>query len=364
MDIQLPISKSVANRLQILGRDVLQGIPALDIPQDVLVMYNALHSQEEDVNLYNCGTAMRFLTAYFALTPCRHTLLCDYRMSQRPIAPLVDALRQLGAEIEYAGINGYPPLRIAGKHLKGGVVELDGKISSQFTSALMLCSHLTDNGITIRHSTPCVSRPYIELTQAIIDNPDYPVESDWSAAAFWYEYVAINDKQDITLKNLRLDSKQGDKVVADIFRQLGVETQADGNDIRLVKTQPSTICLQCDFSHCPDLYPAVVATCYALRIKTHFSGIDTLQYKESNRIVAMQQALMEIENRGQNIIVDSHNDHRIAMALAMLNTLYGNMTITNPECVGKSYPRFWQQYEPLYEANEQKKLASLPCRNQ
>lgn len=348
MTASLPISKSIANRLLILGRDATYGIPACDLPHDVLIVQRALNcdlstTDITTIDIEDCGTAMRFLTAYYALTPSNIILTGTERMMQRPIAPLVDALRQLGANINYIGDDGFPPLHIKGNYLKGGLVRIQGNISSQFISALMLTSHQTEYGITIDILPPVVSSPYIRLTQAIINDEHFPLEPDWSAAAFWYEYTAICGREPIFLLDLHTNSWQGDAVAARLFEHLGVKTEEAENGIMLHRTSHVTNQLEWDFTDCPDLYPAVVATCHALGVKTQFSGLSTLRHKESDRIAEMQHALA---NLNQPI---TSNDHRIVMALAILqlaqNIDAAQMIFLHPDCVTKSYPQFWQQFK-------------------
>lgn len=351
MIIELPISKSIANRLLILGRDAIHGIPADALPHDVFLLKRALETYQPrpadtlTIDVEDCGTAMRFLTAYFALIPSDIILTGTERMCRRPIGPIVDALRQLGAEIEYEGQEGFPPLHIHGKIISGGEVSIRGNVSSQFISALLLASHLTKHGIKVKMLPPIVSSPYISLTQAIIDSPDSLLEPDWSAAAFWYEYAAICGKEKIYIRGLKTDSLQGDRIVAKLFEQLGVKTDFVADGIVLSRNGLVVNQLQWDFTDCPDLYPAVVATCYALGIATRFIGVETLRYKESDRIEEMQRALANLQ---QPITSD---DHRIVMALAMLR--FANLpnadrlTFQNPDCVAKSYPTFWKQIQKL-----------------
>ena len=400
LNIVLPISKSIANRLLILGRDAVSGIPACDLPHDVAVMQRALMYQPSmadtvTVDIEDCGTAMRFLTAYFAVMPSNVQLTGTDRMKQRPIAPLVDALRQLGADIQYAEKEGFPPLVIKGRYLKGGVAHIRGDVSSQFVSALMLVSHLTEYGITVNILPPVVSSPYIRLTQAVIDDPMFPLEADWSSAAFWYEYAAINGKKPVHLLDLSFDSLQPDSVAVQLFEQLGVVSEPTECGIMLQPTGNVCKSLEWDFTGCPDLYPAVVATCHALNIDTHFSGLQTLRLKESDRIEAMSQGLKQISefriqnsdfnpqpstftfsqpstlnsqllstlNNSQpstlnpqqlstlNSQLSTYSDHRIVMALAMINAAKGlplPQSLLHSEAVTKSYPHFWKDLEENY----------------
>lgn len=331
----------------ILGRGAaLCGIPATDLPSDVIVLSRALQYQQDlsymtTIDISDCGTAMRFLTAYFAALPSNVLLTGTQRIKQRPIAPLVDALRSLGADIQYKEKEGFPPLLIKGKRLNGGAVQIKGDVSSQFVSALMLISDLTDRGIDIDILPPVASSPYIRLTQEIINDKNFSIEPDWSAAAFWYEYVAIGGQQPIILRNLRLDSVQGDSIAKQVFEQLGVETEECIDGLKLKRSNHICSYLEWDFIDCPDLYPSVAATCYALNVKTRFSGTETLKYKESDRLAVMQHVLSNL-----NEPIDS-DDHRIVMALAMLKLKNPKIAISNTQCVAKSYPGFWEQYDRL-----------------
>ena len=303
-----------------------------------------------EVNLGNCGTAMRFLTAYCAQLDGQTTILDGVeRMHHRPIGQLVDALREIGAQIEYLGEEGFPPLRITGCALdKHKIVRIDNPISTQFISALLLI------GANVQTNS---TSPYINITRTIIEqftkrisNRSQGVdcerkvvennvggvislnhlESDWSSAAFWYEYIAIHSGK-IHLPGLFRDSIQGDKVVADIFAQLGVQTQytTEGIIISPKPLHPTPYTLHQDFGNCPDLYPAVALTCECLGITLHATGTESLSIKESDRLRAVR------EHR-----VDA--DHRMAMAL-----LVAGYPVDNTDCIKKSYPQFLEQWQAI-----------------
>ncbi len=348
----------------ILGRDAaFRGIPACDLPNDVLIMQRALSYKPESadstrIDIADCGTAMRFLTAYFAVVPSDILLTGTERMKQRPIAPLVDALRQLGADIRYSEKDGFPPLIIKGSYLKGGVVHVRGDVSSQFISALMLVSHLTECGITVNILPPVVSSPYIQLTQAVIDNPCFPLEADWSSAAFWYEYVAINGKKSVHLLDLNPESLQPDSVAVQLFEQLGVESELTEGGIMLRPAGNVCKSLEWNFTDCPDLYPAVAATCHALNVDTRFTGLQTLKLKESDRIETMRQGLQllstlntQLSNFSQPSTLNS--DHRIVMALAVINAAKGFPLppfLLHSDAVAKSYPHFREDMDLISES--------------
>ena len=377
--ISLPISKSIANRLLILQAihgDEHAGSPtkhavswgavmpvSADMPDDVLLLHHALttlhHSTQfyTTLNLSNCGTAMRFLTAYCAQLGGQTTILDGIeRMHHRPIGQLVDALREIGAQIEYVGEEGFPPLRITGCALdKHKLVRIDNPLSTQFVSALMLI------GANVQTDS---TSPYITLTHKLIQHyttlhhstRHYTIEKDWSSAAFWYEYVALHASSPIIeLPGLYRDSLQGDKVVADIFAKLGVQTQYTAEGITIFSTgvadlQQSDLqgiiarstaqrsaeetilnskFLIQNFSACPDLYPAVALTCERLGITLHATGTESLSIKESDRIRAVREHLTD-------------HDHRMVMAL-----LVAGYPVDDTDCISKSYPRFLEQWQAI-----------------
>ena len=382
MQIELPISKSIANRLLILQAihgDGLLTVSA-DLPEDVQILHRALttlnnasnSSQSErpigetpsyspsgrpiaaqaascsSIELGNCGTAMRFLTAYAAQLENKVTVLDGVeRMRHRPIGQLVDALREIGADIEYLGEEGFPPLRIKGCILeKDRIITLDNPQSTQFISALLLI------GANVQTNS---TSPYIYITQEVIKQYQLSpfsyhlsVEKDWSSAAFWYEYVALYGGE-ITLPGLFRDSLQGDKVVADIFAHLGVHTTYTAEGIILSPTanseasnsplsgrpiaaqaaSRSKILIQ-DFGTCPDLYPAVALTCERLGIELQATGTESLPIKESDRLRAVR------EHR-------TDHDHRMAMAL-----LIAGYEVDDIACISKSYPQFMEEYHKLF----------------
>ena len=358
MQIELPISKSIANRLLILQaihRDGLLAVSA-DMPDDVQLLHKALttllHSTQpySTLNLGNCGTAMRFLTAYCAQKEGQTTILDGVeRMHHRPIGQLVEALREIGAQIEYLGEDGYPPLRIIGCALdKHRIVRINNPLSTQFISALLLI------GANVQTDS---TSPYIDITRAIIEQFTRRIssrsqgvdcerkvggnnvvgvvglnnlESDWSSAAFWYEYVALHGGE-IKLPGLFRDSLQGDKVVADIFAQLGVQTHYTTEGVVISSSPlhhtPHTI--HQDFASCPDLYPAVALTCERLGITLDATGTESLPLKESNRLRAVREHLTD-------------HDHRMAMAL-----LVAGYPVDDTDCIAKSYPQFLEQWQKI-----------------
>ena len=337
------------------------------MPNDVRIMSKAIgllgERREARIDLGNCGTAMRFLTAYCAQLEGQTTILDGVeRMHHRPIGQLVDALREIGADIEYLGEEGCPPLRIKGCVLdKHRIVTINNPLSTQYISALLL---IGANVIT--NSTS----PYINLTHSLIENylqrsdlqgidarstasVANELERDWSSAAFWYEYVALHGGK-ITLPGLFRDSLQGDKVVADIFAHLGVHTtyttegitiastgvadlqrsDLQGIDARSTAQRSAEEILCQDFSACPDLYPAVALTCERLGIELHATGVESLPLKESDRLRAVR------EHR-------TDHDHRMAMAL-----LVAGYEVEDTACISKSYPQFIEQWNSVNTSNE------------
>lgn len=324
IDIELPISKSIANRLLILQaihRDELMPV-SVAMPDDVRLMHQALQAIEKNtsiLDLDNAGTVMRFLTAYCAQKEGVDVVLtgCE-RMLKRPIGQLVDVLREMGADIEYLRETGYPPLHIHGKRIELGHVSLFHPQSTQFVSALLLIG---------AHVTTDSESPYICMTKMVCEQYQkgkVDIEKDWSSAAFWYEKVAI-DGGELYLKGLREDSMQGDKKVADIFVHLGVETKYEQDGIRIRKQLPVATRLNVDFATIPDLYPAVAIASERLGVILDAVGTESLYLKESDRIRAVR------EHR-------TDNDHRMAMALSV-----AGMPCDNPQCASKSYPQFMEQ---------------------
>ena len=284
------------------------------------------------LNVENAGTAFRFLTAYCAqLAGCEVVLDGCERMRHRPIGPLVDALRSMGADIEYVGQEGFPPLHIVGKSLAQSQITIQSSLSSQFASALEL--------IGVDCNAP--ASPYLTMTRSLIQNYKSPIinhqlEKDWSSAAFWYEYVALHGGT-ITLPGLSLDSIQGDKVVAELFEPLGVHTTSTPTGITLNSQLSTTLnskLYTLNFTSCPDLYPAIAMTCHMLGYQLQATGIDSLRYKESDRI-EMVKAMLATPN-GQ--VVKTAHDHRIAMA-----ALVAGRQVDDEECIAKSYPQFKEQ---------------------
>lgn len=382
--IQLPSSKSISNRALIInalgnGTHHPENLSDCD---DTRVMIRALNDDKETINIMAAGTAMRFLTAYLSVTPGTRIITGTERMQQRPIQVLVNALRELGADIEYVANDGFPPLRITGRELRKDTISLPGNVSSQYISALLMIAPVLTNGLTIRLTGDIISRPYINLTlqlmndfgvraewtddhrlkvepQAYHSTPFY-VESDWSAASYWYQIVALSKEAEVTLPGLFKDSYQGDSQVAGIFRSLGVETIYKDKTVILKKNGKSVERLDYDFINQPDLAQTFVVTCALLNIPFRFSGLQSLKIKETDRMAALITEMRKLgyilhETDGsvlswegerctteEHPAIDTYEDHRMAMAFAPTCLALPEILINNPQVVSKSYPRYWE----------------------
>ena len=396
-NVILPASKSVSNRALIIyalsgGRVLPQNLSDCD---DTEVIINALRYMPKEIDIKAAGTAMRFMTAYLSVMRGTHIITGTERMKHRPIGILVDALRSLGAQIEYVGEEGYPPLRITGKKLEGGRLEIAGNVSSQYISAVLMIGPMLDNGLELQMTGEMISRPYIDLTlwmmnefganaewtsaDTILVKPqpykdfEYLIENDWSGASYWYEILALADDKEaeVKLSGLKDVSKQGDSVARYIFSLLGVKTKFQSTQT----TKPQTVTikkngrcvprLEYDFVNAPDLAQTFVVTCAAMNIPFHFRGLSTLKIKETDRIEALKTEMQKLgyvlESRNDSELVwdgercepqmeqgiDTYEDHRMALAFAPYAMKTGSIIINNPEVVTKSYPRYW---EALQEA--------------
>lgn len=321
-----------------------------------------------EIDIVDCGTAARFLTTYLACTDGDWLLTGSDRMKQRPIHPLVDALIQLGAEIQYVERKGFLPLRIVSKPIKGGKVQIDATQSSQFASSLLLAAPTWSQGLELELVGSPSSMPYLDMTLAmmrqfgaevlrsgrtIIVGPkpyqpnSFSVSADWTAASYWYEIAAFCEECEIILRGLSTGSKivQGDAVIAEWMQSFGVKTEQLEDGILLTKTTFEKKPLKFDFADHPDLYPTMAATCIGLGIEVEFQGVDNLRFKESDRVEAMRTELAKIGQKPLRFC--AHNDHRIVMALAPLSMLFGPSSFDHPEVVEKSYPNFWNDADFL-----------------
>lgn len=389
----LPASKSISNRALIIhalsGSRVLPD--NLSDCDDTDVIVQALENRPYEMNIKAAGTAMRFMTAY--LSTCdgeEHVLTGTDRMKNRPVSTLVNALRRLGADITYTEKEGFPPLRIKGGRLRGGLLEVPGNISSQFISALLLIGPVLQEGLTLRLKGDIISRPYIDLTlwtmrefgadaewadfETIVVSPkpyierSYYIESDWSAASYWYEMLALSENPDdeIRLEGLMDGSKQGDSSVRYLFSLLGVKTVFETTEAGVptrVTLRRSGRCvprLEYDFVNSPDLAQTFVVCCALMGVPYHFRGLSTLKIKETDRIEALKQEMRKLgyvlrDVDGRELIwdgtrcepaletgIDTYEDHRMALSFAPAAFRIPGLVINNPQVVTKSYPRFWE----------------------
>lgn len=393
--IVLPASKSITNRVLLLAQlcDVHPIIENVSGCDDALAMKRALEERGATIDVGAAGTAMRFLTAYFASCEGETRTICGTeRMHERPIGVLVSALRELGADIDYADKEGFPPLIVRGKKLRGGSVEIAANVSSQYISALLMIAPTMERGLQLRLRGKVISHPYIELTISLMRQfgvevgrvgeeileiapqkyerkASFTIESDWSAASYWYELVALSTDSDvrIVLPGLRADSLQGDSRVAELFRPLGVETLFTNEGVELVKCASRTEEMQLDLTEQPDLAQTIVVTLAMLRIPFRIKGLQTLRIKETDRISALQAELrkfgISVEARGDSellwdghqdkpyayLAVDTYNDHRMAMAFAPCGLMHPSLIINHPEVVSKSYPHFWEDLQQFHQ---------------
>ena len=400
--IVLPASKSISGRALVIN--ALSGSSLLpdnlSDSDDTQAMLNALREMPEVIDIGAAGTAMRFLTAYLSVTPGTHTITGTERMKHRPIGILVDALRTLGADIAYEGEEGFPPLRIAGRNdIEGGELSVPGDVSSQYISALLMIAPTLKKGLRLTLTGQIASRPYLDMTMSMMRDfgaevewiakdvievkpgsyrqRPYHIESDWSAASYWYEMVALSPDAgaQVELVGLHHDSIQGDSKVWQLMSELGVATEyyeePDGTEIIRLRKTGNLACHFChDFSHQPDLAQTFAVTCAMLDVPFRLVGLQSLRIKETDRIAALVEELgkivclegndSELQWEGfyniddlellpfEEFTFDTYDDHRMAMALApvCLRT-GGEIVINNPEVVSKSYPHYWEDLEKV-----------------
>lgn len=388
--VVLPSSKSISNRALVLNalagnrQQLPDNVSDCD---DTRVMIQWLTGNPDVVDIGAAGTAMRFSSALLAVSEGTHIITGTDRMKHRPIGVLVDALRQLGADVEYVDSEGFPPLRITGcTSLRGGALSLPGNVSSQYISALLMIGPSLAEGLVLTLTDDVVSRPYIDLTLQLMrefgakaewmddrtinvepcgyKSRSYFVESDWSASSYWYEMVALSDGAEVELPGLFEKSYQGDSKVADIFRMLGVETQHDGDVVKIVKSGVAPARLDYDFVEQPDLAQTFVVTCCMMGVPFHFTGLQSLKIKETDRIEALKAELRKlgyvIEDRNDSELlwdgqtatptgeaIDTYEDHRMAMAFAPCALTLGRVLMNDPHVVSKSYPKYWTDLESV-----------------
>lgn len=427
----LPASKSISNRMLVIrelsgGRIKVDNLSdcddtfvmerALGIIHDAVlrsnvtlksgdtVVPNPNSTEPVTIDIMAAGTSMRFLTALLSTILIDAVITGTERMLHRPIGILVDALRQLGANIDYVNTEGFPPLRIKGGDLAGGAIEMRGDVSSQYISALMMIAPTMKNGLQLKIVGKLASRPYIEMTAGLMrrfgvdvmeendgdgvhiinikdaeygkmgggvcagtgecnNKQEFVVESDWSAASYWYEMLALAKSGQIVLKGLCDHSLQGDSVVRRLFEPLGVRTEFRDGDAFLVKSAPTIDFYRANLNTCPDLAQTMVATCCAMGVRFRFEGLESLRIKETDRLTALRQELAKLgfvihEENGRVLYWDgerttpvspvsiaTYNDHRMAMCLAPLAMLGRQLIIQDAGVVSKSYPAFWEELE-------------------
>ena len=383
--IQITGSKSESNRMLLLQALFPQIVLTnLSNSDDTIAMKSGLESDKDSVDIGHAGTTMRFLTAYYStLENQEKTLTGSSRMQERPIGVLVDALRQLGADISYLKNEGYPPLVIKGKQLRANEVCLSANISSQYITALMLIAPSLSDGLHLHLEGKITSVPYIEMTLSllhqigveatfsgqhiqVIPKNDiaqiiHAIESDWSSASYYFSMVALAKEADVSLSTYKKDSLQGDRVLMDVYQQLGVKSSIENNTLVLEKQTLGSTHIQLDLSDAPDIAQTIAVTCYGLGVSCDLTGLHTLKIKETDRLVALQNELtklgatIEITDKSlhlqkrtnsirPNIMIETYHDHRMAMAFAPLALLVP-IRIQDPNVVTKSYPGFWKDLE-------------------
>jgi 3-phosphoshikimate 1-carboxyvinyltransferase len=390
IETDLPASKSISNRALIINALSDSAVPVnnLSDSDDTQVLKKALYSNDTNkFDIGHAGTAMRFLTAYLTRIAGEWEVTGSSRMKQRPISILVNALNKLGGNIQYMEKHGFPPLKIYGSHLTGTTLEMDGSVSSQYISALLMIAPVIDNGLELKLKGEITSRSYIEMTLKLmagfgikyvwtgdtITIPEqtykplkFTVESDWSAASYWYEILALSDNGSVFLKNLKLDSLQGDAKIATWFEDFGIKSIQKNNGILITKDEehnPDSLTL--NFIENPDIAQTMACLCVAKKIPFHFLGLKTLKIKETDRIAALKNELSKFgaslsepipgelkwtgtidqTDKDHFPLIKTYNDHRMAMSFAPLAIAGLKMEIENPSVVSKSYPAFWSDLE-------------------
>lgn len=390
--VALPASKSIANRLLVMNALAANVITINNLSQanDTRLLHSILGelsfntASAVEIDCHDAGTVMRFLTAFFAITEGKWLLKGTERMHQRPIGILVEKLKELGADIEYLHNEGYPPLRINGTQLKGGEIRIDAGISSQYISALMMIAPYLKNGLTLKLEGKITSKPYIFLTAGLMQQcgvravfignvvtiPEgkytpnkITVESDWSAASYWYAVAAVANRAEIQLNGLLPDSLQGDSVAARLMEEFGVTTTFTNSGVLIKNGGTVTNHFEHDFTDCPDLGPTFIALCGAMGIPARFYGLESLAIKESDRTAALATELKKVGvvfeqngeywqlipnneslNSSKTIEFDTYNDHRLAMALSVFSIVLSEIKINNHQVIIKSYPTFWDDF--------------------
>lgn len=386
----LPASKSIANRALVIAalcgaEDRLQNLSDCDDTQAVI---RALSTVGGEKNIGAAGTAMRFLTAYYAISSESVVMTGTERMKNRPISILVDALRSIGADIEYVEKEGYPPLKINGRKLLGGELRMQANVSSQYLSAILMIAPYTRDGVKLIIEGDLVSRPYLQMTLSLMqdfgvsytwkDNVidikpseycarEFTVENDWSAASYWYSIVGLSENKSVRLKYLSPESLQGDSKLVELYKPLGVDTTFVDGGVILTKNLHTELPNFYDISlkQQPDLAQTLVVSCLLMNVPFKFSGLENLKIKETDRIAALINesrtlgfVLKEVESGvlswdgekcsvAEEIVIKTYEDHRMAMAFAPAVIRLGSMIVDEPDVVSKSYPSFWQEFQKV-----------------
>ena len=391
--IDLESSKSLSNRLLIIKElcKTKFEIQNLSNARDTKILFEILsnYKTRKDLNCEDAGTALRFIIAFLATREGKWKVSGSKRMHERPVKPLIDCLKELGSEIEYLENKGFPPIEIKSKKLKSKKLSLAGDISSQFISALLLVAPTIENGLSLKITSKVLSKPYIDMTLGLmsdfgieyswenniikVEQQNYKaknieVENDWSAASFWYSFLALSKSGEIKIPNLFANSLQGDSVLSGIYSKLGIKTEFNEDYIVLYKTKNISKELELDLSNHPDLALPIIVTCCGLGIKAHLMGLESLKVKESNRLECIKKELKKFnvsceidsssiivkENQKivqPNTIIECHNDHRIAMSIAPLSMKVDSIKFDDKEVVNKSYPKFWEDFNRASKNN-------------
>ena len=391
--LRLDGSKSISNRalimLALAGVEPGEFLRGLSTSRDTQTQLKLLRQTSNQYDAGDAGTVFRFMTAFLTLKEGVQELTGSKRMKERPIGPLVDALRLLGADIRYMEKEGYPPLLIGDKKPSGGLLKIPAGISSQFLSALLMIGPYLEGGLIVEPEGHMVSRPYLEMTIRLMEffgarvswlgkqirveaSPYIPktlqVEADWSAASYWYIIAGLSDSADIVLEGLGDQGIQGDSVIADLCRPLGIHTQFESGGIRITKATGAVVDApnKMNFRSCPDIAQSMAVLYAGMGLSAEFEGLETLSLKETDRIAALKKELgklgvqfdclneeeeprervYKIEGKAgfNSVIIGTYEDHRMAMAFAPLG-LMGRILIENPKVVDKSYPKFWEHLE-------------------
>ncbi len=392
--INLPGSKSISNRLLLIKAigDLSFKIENISDSDDTTILQKYLleiKSGKSEIDIHHAGTNMRFLCSYLAtLENKSFTLTGSERMKQRPIKDLVDALKQIEADINYIEKEGYPPLKINGKKLIENEITINANVSSQFTTSLLLIAPTFENGLKIKLSGQLVSPSYIKLTIELMrsfeidvewkgdeiiitkgkyktDNLSFYNESDWSAASYFYSAMALGKIDQLELHGLNKNSLQPDSIVAKTYEQFGITTEYHENKITLHKTKCNITNFKFDFTDCPDIAQTLAITCLGLRINAELTGLQTLKIKETDRILALKTELEKfgavveannnslklnfgsVKNENKEITIQTYNDHRMAMSFAPLQFLFPKIKIENKNVVSKSFLNFWNEASKL-----------------